>query len=797
MKTCLDWIREERKTKKSFTSHLTNQIKAPEDTSFLSHLYRLPISELFTDGIAGTLKVYDQSKIEDDAVDTASVAVENTSKKGLTCLTCKLQFQNHEEQVDHFKSNYHYVNMKRKMKNEPSLTVEDYEAKVAEEEKEEKEEEENADLEKERNQESDSDESSSDLEEPVSESAPLDRYHRYQCKDDKGQIDKVFHPSLGPLFNVRLNLLSPWQFLLNSAMFPRSSIFQTREWNLLSSSSSSTSLPSSFTVWDHLGSDLNNLQRKPLIAVFILRSGRFAGAIFNNNSTSSSSSGSSNCLLVHKVVRRYTVRAKAGGGQSSHDNKGGKARSVGAMLRRYGEKALQEDIDNILGSWKDYLVDCSLILIASTKSMRYHLFRENDESGSSGSSSSSSLLSRDDPRISFVPFIVDKPTLDSIHIIREKAIQVIFHQNLDDFVPFTASTISSNVNGNGDETESSKKPQKLGNAVIDTTTKVDSDYNEKGTTDNILATQFDHYPYTIEIFKILQSSEDDKMVRDSLQQFINENFIEVNTSGNISEADSSDEEDEEEGNSTNKKNYFASRFWSTKDNKYDLQTIINFPLSFIDLFTPLHMAAMKSFPLTVEYLLLHQGNPENLDSHSRTPYFLASNKATRDSFRKMKGILGNATYDWKKTGIPLEITDELLQSQKQKEKEKKKKKQQKKKEKKVQAKEQLKSDEELARQLQEEEELAIAQSFQQMEYSGSLPSSSSRSASSTSFPPRHPASVAAVTAKVKCDFCQKEIENKKDIQSLFQQYSLCSLVCWNSMKRKLAADAAMNRFGSK
>lgn len=26
-------------------------------------------------------------------------------------------------------------------------------------------------------------------------------------------------------------------------------------------------------------------------------------------------------MLVHKVFRRYTIRAKAGGGQASHDNK--------------------------------------------------------------------------------------------------------------------------------------------------------------------------------------------------------------------------------------------------------------------------------------------------------------------------------------------------------------------------------------------------------------------------------------------------------------------------------------------
>jgi DNA-binding transcriptional MerR regulator len=728
----------------------------------------------------------------DESINIGSNVSENASRKGLTCLTCKLQFQSYEEQVIHFKSNYHYINMKRKMKNDSSLSVEEFEALIAKEEKEEQDE---AELEKEKNQESDSEESSSDVEEIISESASSDRYHRYQYKDDKGQIDKVFHPSLGPLFNIQLNSLSPWQFLLNSAIFPRSSIFQTREWNLLpssSSSASSTSFP--LSVWDHLGSNLYNLQRKPLIAVFILRSGRFAGAIFNNNSTFSSSSSKSS-LLVHKVVRRYTVRAKAGGGQSSHDNKGGKARSVGAMLRRYGEKALQEDIEDILGNWKDYLIDCSLILIASTKSMRYQLFRENDESGSSSSASSSSaLLSRDDSRISFVPFIVDKPTLESIHIIREKAIQVIFHQNLDSFVPLTTSMIVSESGNEPQKEESSNKLEKSGNAKVGNSDKIRS---EKETVDDLLATRFDHYPLTVEIFKILQSSEDDKVVRDCLQQFIQENFVETNN--NTSEADSSEEDEEEDGENSNNnnKNYFSSRFWSTKDNKYDLQTIINFPLSFNDLFTPLHIASMKSFPLTIEFLLYHQGNPENLDSHSRTPYFLATNKATRDTFRKMKGILGNTTYDWKKTGIPLEITEELLQSQKQKEKEKKKKKQQKKKEKKVQAKEQLKSDEAFAKQLQEEEEFAMAQSFQQMEYSGNLPSSSRSTLSSSSLPPRPPATVAAIIPKVKCDFCQKEIENKKDIQHLFQQYSLCSLVCWNSMKRKLAADAAMNRFGSK
>ena len=34
--------------------------------------------------------------------------------------------------------------------------------------------------------------------------------------------------------------------------------------------------------------------------------------------------------------------AQAGGSQSAHDNQGRKAKSAGAMLRRYGEQALRE-----------------------------------------------------------------------------------------------------------------------------------------------------------------------------------------------------------------------------------------------------------------------------------------------------------------------------------------------------------------------------------------------------------------------------------------------------------------------
>ncbi|KAF1783553.1 Ankyrin repeat-containing domain [Phytophthora cactorum] len=65
-------------------------------------------------------------------------------------------------------------------------------------------------------------------------------------------------------------------------------------------------------------------------AVFLLRSGRFAGAVFDKDKA-----------LCHKTFQRYTTRRKQGGAQSASDANG-KAKSAGATLRRYNEAALKQ-----------------------------------------------------------------------------------------------------------------------------------------------------------------------------------------------------------------------------------------------------------------------------------------------------------------------------------------------------------------------------------------------------------------------------------------------------------------------
>ena len=70
-------------------------------------------------------------------------------------------------------------------------------------------------------------------------------------------------------------------------------------------------------LWKQITRVIHSSQDKDgaMWCVLMLSSGRFAGAVFDGLTTN---------ILAHKSFRRYTVRAKAGGSQSAHDNQGRK-----------------------------------------------------------------------------------------------------------------------------------------------------------------------------------------------------------------------------------------------------------------------------------------------------------------------------------------------------------------------------------------------------------------------------------------------------------------------------------------
>lgn len=64
------------------------------------------------------------------------------------------------------------------------------------------------------------------------------------------------------------------------------------------------------------------------------------------------------------------ARKKQGGSQSLNDNSNKKAISAGAMLRRYGEQALRDDIRNLLQEWAEDIEQCERIWIRASVSNR-------------------------------------------------------------------------------------------------------------------------------------------------------------------------------------------------------------------------------------------------------------------------------------------------------------------------------------------------------------------------------------------------------------------------------------------
>lgn len=643
-------------------------------------VYQLPLDIIFSDihDVQRTSQIQKSGNVDDNAAIEGETVFDHRQDikyakglKGLTCLTCGLVFTTRSEQQQHFSSDYHLFNLKRSLKKKPAVSLEEFldisegqksssstalQEYAGEESGGEDEDDRESDPE---DQEVSSVEEDSDKEENVESAGDLS--YRYQYEDATGKVRKVFQSNaVGPVFKVLRNNCLPWHFSLSLALFHNNNRLAGREWN-------HSPTDSNLSLWHDLYHQLQYLRLNPIMTVFILRSGKFAGAVFDNRRNKANHN--QNPLLIHKVLRRYTVRAKAGGGQSSHDNKGSKAKSMGAQLRRYGEKALKEDIQNILTLWQGYIQSSGLILIATTKRMRGILF---DKDGSD-TSNSIVLLKKDDPRIVSVPFVVDRPTLESAEMIRERALQVVISS--DDFHPAAEQLPSQPL-------KPALKKEKL--ETVTPTPSIQPELKD------------DIVDCSISKDLIAACSELNDDVAKSKVKEIVEKFQKGST--NITQ-------DEDEEDDSNTEAYCDG---------WKLSMVINLPASLQELETPLHIATAKNHVNTVTFLLLHGADPERVDARGRTSYFIAQTKEMRDAFRKVRAELGESKWNWSKAGVPEPLTDEKIAQQKQKEKEKKKRAQQRKKELKIKA-DQEEKDRQLAVQLQEELRIKEQQDLERRE----------------------------------------------------------------------------------
>ena len=105
------------------------------------------------------------------------------------------------------------------------------------------------------------------------------------------------------------------------------------------------------------------LQSSKAVVVITMRSGRFGGGVFVDGK-----------CVSHKTSSRYTTRRGQGGAQSSNDKGKGKAKSMGAQLRRAGEIALENDVKEACELWNAWLLGCALVFLSVPNIMKKKFF---------------------------------------------------------------------------------------------------------------------------------------------------------------------------------------------------------------------------------------------------------------------------------------------------------------------------------------------------------------------------------------------------------------------------------------
>lgn len=105
------------------------------------------------------------------------------------------------------------------------------------------------------------------------------------------------------------------------------------------------------------------------LAVIMIGGGHFSGAVIKHSrKTGPGLSLEQGVEVVAlKLFHRYTVRRRQGGSQGASDNARGKANSAGSSMRRQMEIMLEQEVQQLLRSWKEpYLDQCVGIYVRAS-----------------------------------------------------------------------------------------------------------------------------------------------------------------------------------------------------------------------------------------------------------------------------------------------------------------------------------------------------------------------------------------------------------------------------------------------
>ncbi|KAK7010519.1 ankyrin repeat and zinc finger domain-containing protein 1, partial [Biomphalaria glabrata] len=220
------------------------------------------------------------------------------------CHCCQVKLSDRDEQVSHYKCDWHRYNLHRRMKNLPAILEEEFDYI-------------SGDIS------SISGSDSDDTDHEGSQDEASLKFNELDSVDDE-QSTVYNHPKLY-FRNKDGDLMSIYRCLIQQKKFP---------------------------IEDHreIEKKIALLPEKSNWIILMVSSGHFAGAVFNGKD-----------VLEHKTFHRYTIRAKRGTAQSSKDSQGNAPKSAGASLRRHHEAALIQEVQELLTSWSDHIKTCDLV----------------------------------------------------------------------------------------------------------------------------------------------------------------------------------------------------------------------------------------------------------------------------------------------------------------------------------------------------------------------------------------------------------------------------------------------------
>ncbi|XP_052421677.1 ankyrin repeat and zinc finger domain-containing protein 1 isoform X2 [Carassius gibelio] len=516
------------------------------------------------------------------------------------CLTCQCPFDSREEQMEHYKLDWHRFNLKQRLEGISVVTVEEFEKKTG-----------TGDISSISGSDSDSEDDEVGPEETDSALDTDQSTRRLSTK-------VVFQ-------NMQGQYLSLYRCVLQKK--------KTQENE------------------DDLVSSLLKISNNTIWVILMTGGGHFAGAVFKGKE-----------IVQHKTFHRYTVRAKRGTAQGLRDsqNRSHAPKSAGAALRRYNEAALHKDVHDILESWAEYLKEASAIFLrAPSYNKTIFLGR-------------GAPLDKKDQRVRELPFATRRATfreiqrvfdlLSTLHIYqKDTEISSIFSPSKRVWKKKTPKPVSHpvpNINvptegEEGKEESSGEEDSGMLETVEETLSTLELREHEVQLNKKKRRKRKEKREDSSNR-EITEEKADDKILEegelegeDESKETQRKSKSRRKPKGRKHQPEEEDQEEEKDGEERNAKENPTSR----------VSCLLNKPIDSAG-FTLLHVASAAGQKSVIRLLMDEGSDPASKDKKGQTPYGVAAEKDTRNTFRKYMAEHPQK-YDYTKAQVPGPLTEEI------------------------------------------------------------------------------------------------------------------------------------------